>query len=80
MKIQTQITRRIRGAFTLLEVMFAVIAFFTASFAILALVSTSFHNARSLQRPIVDAGELAAHLSQTNQLVEGEDPATFPNY
>jgi hypothetical protein len=73
MKIQTKKIRRARRAFTLLEVMFAVIAFFTASFAILALVSNTLHNARSLQRPIVDAGELAADLSQTNQLVEGEE-------
>jgi hypothetical protein len=61
-----------RDAFTLLEVMFALIAFFTATFVILALVSNSLANARRLQRPMVDAGVLAAVLSQTNQLVEGE--------
>lgn len=60
-----------RGAFTLLEVMFAVVAFCVASFAILALVSQSLDNARRLQRPTVDAGLIAAELSITNQLVEG---------
>jgi hypothetical protein len=68
MKIQT-----IRRAFTLLEVMFAVILFCTASFAILALISTSLRGARALQRPMVDAGELAGQLSQTNSLIEGEE-------
>jgi len=63
---------RRRAAFTLLEVMFAMVAFCTAVFVILALVSNSLANARRLQRPMVDAGVLAAELSQTNQLVEGE--------
>jgi hypothetical protein len=62
-----------RRAFTLLEVMFAVVAFFAASFAILALVSTSLGSARLLQQPMVDGGELAGQLSQTNSLVEGEE-------
>jgi hypothetical protein len=60
-----------RSAFTLLEVMFAMVAFCTATFVILALVSNSLAGARRLQRPMVDAGVLAAELSQTNQLVEG---------
>jgi len=59
------------SAFTLLEVMFAVIAFCTATFAILALVSQSLDIARRLQRPMVDAGLVAAELSLTNQCVEG---------
>jgi hypothetical protein len=71
MKIQTGRWQTVRRAFTLLEVMFAVVAFCTASFAILALVSTSLRNAQMLQRPMVDAGELAGQLSQTNSLVEG---------
>ena len=58
------------GAFTLLEVMFAMVAFCTATFVILALVSNCLANARRLQRPMVDAGVLAAELAQTNQLVE----------
>lgn len=57
-------------AFTLIEVMFAVVAFCTATFVILALVANSLADARRLQRPMVDAGEVAAWLSQTN-LVEG---------
>jgi len=60
-----------RGGFTLLEVMFAVVAFCTASFAILALVSQSLDTARRLQRPMVDAGLVAAELSITNQFIEG---------
>jgi len=73
MKIQFTKTPRARRAFTLLEVMFAVAAFFAASFAILALISTSLGSARALQQPMVDAGELAGQLSQTNSLVEGEE-------
>ena len=64
-------TARGAGGFSLLEVMFAVIAFCTATFAILALVSQSLDNVRRLQRPPVDAGLLAAQLSITNRLVEG---------
>jgi hypothetical protein len=51
--------------------MFAMTAFCTAVFVILALVSNSLANARRLQRPMVDAGVLAGELSLTNQLVEG---------
>jgi hypothetical protein len=65
------VTRHISG-FTLLEVMFAVIAFCMATFAILALVSQSLDIARRLQRPMVDAGLVASELSLTNKLVEGE--------
>jgi type II secretory pathway pseudopilin PulG len=71
MKTQTERTRTARRAFTLLEVMFAMIAFCTATFVILALVSNSLAGARRLQRPMVDGGVLAAVLSETNQLVEG---------
>jgi hypothetical protein len=73
MKIQFAKNLRARHAFTLLEVMFAVVAFFAASFAILALVSTSLGSARLLQQPMVDGGEVAGQLSQTNSLVEGEE-------
>jgi|HubBroStandDraft_2_1064218.scaffolds.fasta_scaffold37476_3 hypothetical protein len=73
MKIQFAKNPSSSCAFTLLEVMFAVIAFFTASFAILALVSTSLGSARLLQQPMVDGGEVAGQLSQTNSLVEGEE-------
>lgn len=71
MKTQADRTRTARSAFTLLEVMFAMVAFCTATFVILALVSNTLADARRLQRPMVDAGALAAELSQTNQLVEG---------
>ena len=64
------VTRHIAG-FTLLEVMFAVVAFCTATFAILGLVSQSLNTARRLQRPMVDAGLVASQLSLTNKLVEG---------
>jgi len=71
MKTRTDRPRTACRAFTLLEVMFAMVAFCTATFVILALVSNSLANARRLQRPMVDAGVLAAELSQTNQLIEG---------
>ena len=61
------------SGFTLLEVMFAVVAFCTATFAILALVSQSLDMARRLQRPMVDAGLRASQLSLTNKLYEGTE-------
>lgn len=64
-------TKAARGGFSLLEVMFAVVAFCTATFAILALVSQSLDIARRLQRPMVDSGLVASQLSLTNILVEG---------
>ncbi|MGA3164368.1 MAG: hypothetical protein ABSD77_09290 [Verrucomicrobiota bacterium] len=73
MKIQTAGTRTTHRAFTLLEVMFALVAFCTATFAILALVSNSLNNTRRLQRPMVDAGAVASELSLTNQIVEGSE-------
>lgn len=51
--------------------MFAVVAFCTATFAILALVSQSLEIARRLQRPMVDAGLVASEFSLTNQCFEG---------
>ena len=64
--------RPARGrAFTLLEVMFAVVAFAIATVSILALVSQSLDNARRLQRPPIYAEMLAAQISMTNQLLEG---------
>jgi hypothetical protein len=67
----SRVTRHILG-FTVLEVMFACVAFCTATFAILALVSQSLDTARRLQRPMVDAGLVASQLSLTNKLVEGD--------
>lgn len=60
-------------AFSLLEVMFAVVVFCTATFAILALVSQSLDNVRRLQRPPVDAGQVAAWYAVTNKLYEGTE-------
>ena len=71
MKPPAPATGAARSAFTLIEVMFAVIAFCTATFAILALVSQSLDMARRLQRPMVDAGLVASEISLTNRLVEG---------
>jgi Tfp pilus assembly protein PilV len=69
--VKIKISKNPRGAFSLLEVMIAIAAFFIAVFAILALVSQSLDNARRLQRPTIDAGLIAAQLSMTNSLVEG---------
>jgi hypothetical protein len=71
MKLPAAKTKTARGGFSLLEVMFAVVAFCTATFAILALVSQSLEIARRLQRPMVDSGLVASELSLTNQFVEG---------
>ena len=71
MKLEIKTGARPQRAFSLLEVMIAVVAFCTASFAILALVSQSIDNARRLQRPMIDAGLLASQLSMTNKLLEG---------
>lgn len=77
MNMETKIQARGRRAFSLLECMIAIAAFFIAVFAILALISQSLQNARHLQRPIVDAAMLASELSLTNQLVEGVDSGDF---
>ena len=61
------------GAFSLLEVMIAIMIFCMATFAILCLVSSSLENTRRLQRPMVNAGMVASELSLTNKLVEGND-------
>lgn len=57
--------RRDTLAFTLIEVMIACGIFFMATFSILALVSSTLRNARSLQRGEVDAGMAAAQVYQT---------------
>jgi len=73
--------RRPRGeAFTLLEVMFAVVAFATATFAILALVSQTLDNARRLQRPPIYAEMLASQFCLTNQLLEGEQSGAMSDW
>lgn len=68
---------RQRG-FSLLEVMIALTIFFMVSFTILAVVSGSLRNARSLRlsgRP--NAGMLAAELSLTNKVEEGIESGDF---
>jgi len=52
-------------AFSLIEVMIACGIFFMATFAILALVSTTLRNARGLQRGDVDAVMAAAQVYET---------------
>jgi Tfp pilus assembly protein PilV len=77
MKMEMKIPARGKMAFSLLECMIAIAAFFIAVFAILALISQSLQNARYLQRPMVDAGMLASELSLTNKLVEGSQSGDF---
>jgi hypothetical protein len=77
MKTRAKIQGIAQNAFSLIECMIAIAAFFLAVFAILALVSQSLQNARRLQRPMVDAGILASELSLTNKLVEGSESGDF---
>jgi Tfp pilus assembly protein PilV len=74
-------------AFTLIEVMIACGIFFMATFAILALVSTTLRNARALQRGDVDAGMAASQIYQmlkTNRVAElsgsGDFGEAYPDY
>jgi Tfp pilus assembly protein PilV len=74
-------------AFSLIEVMIACGIFFMATFAILALVSTTLRNARALQRGDVDAGMAAAQIYQTlktNRVTElsgsGNFGEAYPDY
>jgi hypothetical protein len=67
-------------AFSLIEVMIACGIFFMATFAILALVSTTLRNARALQRGDVDAGMAAAQIYETlktNRETEVSGSGTF---
>jgi hypothetical protein len=68
--------QRSRRAFTLLEVMIAVMILFMCLFAVLALLSNSLASARKLQQHrTVDTGTIAGmiyvQLSNTNSLNEG---------
>lgn len=77
--------RRLAGrAFTLIEVMVALLIFFMAVFTILGLISNTLRNARALQRKNVDAGMVAAQLSITNrlseQLEEGDFGEAYPEH
>ena len=66
-----------RCAFSLLEVMIACGIFFMAVFAILALIAGVLRNARSLRRVELDAGMVAAQISNTNKLYEGTASGDF---
>lgn len=66
-----------RLAFTLLEVMIAIGIFFTATFAILALVSQCLRTAQMLHQNAPTPGMVAAELSLTNKLEEGFDDGDF---
>ena len=78
------IARRVSRAFTLVEVMIALMIFFMAVFTILGVVSSALRNARALQRKQVDCGLVAAQLSLTNRLVEqvesGDFADMYPDY
>ena len=70
---------RSQTAFSLLEVMVASGIFFMGIFAILALVSSTLRNARSLRRIDLDAGMVAAQICKTNKLFEGTESGDFGN-
>ena len=68
-------------AFTLIEVMVALLIFFMAVFTILGLLSNTLRNARSLQRKNVDAGMVASEayfkVANTNRVAEGVETGDF---
>lgn len=64
-------SRKLRRAFSLLEVMIAIGILFMGTFAILGLVSSSLANARRLQRSTVDASSELTRWAATNILIEG---------
>jgi hypothetical protein len=71
--------RSAQAGFSLLEVMIACGIFFMAVFSILALISGVLRNARSLRRVELDAGMVAAQVSNTNKLTEGSQSGDFGN-
>ena len=68
---------RSRAAFSLVEVMVACGIFFMCVFAILAMISSVLRNARLLRRVELDAGMVAAQVSNTNKLYEGSASGDF---
>ena len=77
------------SGFTLLEVSVACAVFFMVVFAVLELVTQGLSSARALERREPDAGLLAAALSLTNQLADGDSasgsfedlaPGLYPGY
>src|ERR1035441_9009926 len=77
MRSNRQISRSARAAFSLLEVMIAAGIFFVCMFAILAMMSGVLRNARILRRAELDAGMVAAQISNTNKLYEGSESGDF---
>jgi hypothetical protein len=67
----TLVPRRLRGAFTLLEVTIACAIFFMVAFAILELVTRSLSAAKALQKRDPDPGIILHALSLTNTFEEG---------
>jgi len=68
---------RNESAFTLLEVMFAMLIFSVAIFSILELSTRSLNIARSLQNTSVDPAMIAAEYAAQEELEEGGDSGTF---
>lgn len=66
-----------RIAFTLLEVMIAVVIFFMALFSILGVLSSELHAASLLRSNGPTAGMVAGQISLTNKLYEGSDAGDF---
>ena len=77
MKLLPSSSRHGGRAFSLVEVMIALMIFFSGVFVILALVSSTLSNVRRLQRPMVDASMIASELTLTNQLTEGDYSGDF---
>jgi hypothetical protein len=75
--VKTTARLRPTTAFSLIEVMIAIGVLFICIFAILGVVSNGLRGARSLQRPDIDAGTVAAFYSITNKHEEGIDSGTF---
>ena len=71
---------RHRAAFTLIEVMIALMILFAVVFTILGVVSNALRNARVLQRKTVDAGMVAAQISITNRLAEQLETGDFEEF
>lgn len=67
----------VRHAFTMLEVLIAMMVFFLVTFAVLQMVTVGLGAARTLQIRHADAGMLAAELSMTNSLEEGSESGDF---
>lgn len=66
------------GGFTLLEVMIACFVFFVVSFSVLQVTTTGIVAAKSLQKSTLDPGIIAAEVSITNSLTEGDYSGNFP--